>query len=77
MVLFRQNVLQPRTQALLPTPGAAAKTLAKAGHVTSQILGGELNYTKGGVVEERFVTFAYFGKFIENNIVFILVQKIS
>ena len=37
---------EPRTLALLPTPGAAAKTLAKAGHVTSQIRGGKLNYTK-------------------------------
>ena len=52
--------IQPRTQALLPTPGAAAKTLAKAGHVTSQILGGKLNYTKGGVVEERICNIRIF-----------------
>ena len=31
--------MQPRTQALLPTPGAPAKTLVGAGHVNPQILG--------------------------------------
>ena len=32
-----QGILQPRTQALLPTPGAAAKTLASFGHVSPRI----------------------------------------
>ena len=55
-----KHTVQPRTQALLPTPGAAAKTLAKAGHVTSQILGGKLNYTRGGVVEKRICNIRIF-----------------
>jgi hypothetical protein len=38
------------------------ETLVKAGHVTSQILGGKLNYTEGGVVEERFCKFHIFGE---------------
>ena len=32
-----QSRAQPRTQALLPTPGAAAKTLASFGHVSPRI----------------------------------------
>ena len=36
---------QPRTQALLPTPGAPAKTLAGAGHVNTNIFGGKLKIT--------------------------------
>jgi hypothetical protein len=38
------------------------ETLVKAGHVASQILGGKLNYTEGGVVEERVCKFHIFGE---------------
>jgi hypothetical protein len=38
------------------------ETLVKAGHVTSQILGGKLNYTEGGVVEEWVCKFHIFGE---------------
>ena len=45
--------LQPRTQALSSTLLAGVKTLAGAGHVNTQILGGKLKSTEGGAVEER------------------------
>ena len=34
IILNERRAGQPRTQALLPTPGAAAKTLASFGHVS-------------------------------------------
>ena len=36
-VFYKQMKGQPRTQALLPTPGAAAKTLVLFGHVLPRI----------------------------------------
>ena len=39
---------QPRTQALSSTLLAGGKTLAGAGHVNTQILGGKLKSTEGG-----------------------------
>ena len=48
-----QAFTQLRTQALSSTLLAGGKTLAGAGHVNTQILGGKLKSTEGGAVEER------------------------
>ena len=47
---FLENILQPRSQALSQRPplGVGRKTLAAAGHVTTQNLGGKKINLLGG-----------------------------
>ena len=54
---------QPRTQALLPTPGAAAKTLVGADDVSRRFCGVNSKYILGRVAQERVCRMGNFKTF--------------